>query len=175
MSSRRTKTNALRGALLIATMAAATAAKAINCPEALAAPTVDISADQVVTRDTAVGLLCRGPHVSVHVENAVTGAPGREASAQVDTGSDLTFVDKGLVEGLNLEKLGVPIHVGGGPADTEAQVQFYKATIVLPDHKRVLVRAGLVEGRSYQLLLGRDFLLSVVLTYDGPSGAVTIR
>ncbi len=175
MTSSCKKPGALCGAFMIATMTTAPAAKAIDCPKGLAAPVVDASGDLVVTRDAVIGLWCRGPHVSVHVENAATGAPGKEASAEIDTGSDLTFVDRRLVEGLNLEKVGEPTHVGGGPADTEAMVQFYKAVVVLPDRKRVIVRAGVVEGRSYQLLLGRDFLASVVLNYDGPSGAVTIR
>jgi hypothetical protein len=68
----------------------------------------------------------------------------------------------------------IPTHTPHGTASCPV----YEASLEIPgvlslDVVRV-VETGLVAGRSYEALIGRDVLAACVFNYDGPSSTATL-
>jgi len=104
-------------------------------------------------------------------------APGmRYVQALIDTGASLSCIDLNLALSLDLPIIdSTPIAGVGGLHRLNKHI----AQIHAPDLKFTLYGGFIgvnlaVGGTGYQVLIGRDFLSHFTLTYDGPTGAVTL-
>lgn len=102
--------------------------------------------------------------------------PAFRHSALVDTGAQETSIDADLALALNLPVTGRQ-RVAGVHGSRE--VTMYRAQIYVPSLHWVIAGqfAGVElasEGMPFYALIGRHFLRHARLTYDGPTGSVTL-
>lgn len=132
----------------------------------------------------------RGPVVSVEIGIPSVLAQSFSTASQqipqpqvvnalIDTGASATSVDQQILQSLGLQPVGqttlaTPSHVG-----TSAGV--YAVRLSFPQHPAIPVVADPIHVISCTLanqgigaLLGRDFLSSAILVYNGPGGFYTL-
>jgi hypothetical protein len=101
--------------------------------------------------------------------------PSIRVQAVLDTGAQSTCIHARIVMELGLPRRGrMWVHTSSGTTSCPV----YEASIAIPgvlslDVVRV-VETGLVTGRSYEALIGRDVLAACVFNYDGPSSTATL-
>ena len=132
-----------------------------------------------VTLPPARGLERYGPTIvaivgKVAAEGAPQpGVPPVQTVALIDTGATTSCIDEKLAQ-----KLSLPVidrrYVGGVGGRKKHNV--YMAHMVVPALRLESKGAFLgVDLSAYQpVLLGRDFLANIILTYNGPSGRITL-
>jgi hypothetical protein len=108
---------------------------------------------------------------------ALLAQPGvRDVGALIDTGASISCVDSGLAMDLRLPIINRAEVAGVGGTH---QFNVHLCQIHSPDlgftfyggFAGVDLAAG---GQTHTVLIGRDFLSHFQMTYDGPSGAVTL-
>lgn len=131
------------------------------------------------------GLVRHGPTLQVRVGfdhsydpgDPVPTIPAFRHAALVDTGAQETSIDAGLARALNLPVAGSQ-RVAGVHGSHE--VTSYHAQLYIPSLHWVIAGqfAGVQlasEGMPFHALIGRHFLRHARLTYDGPTGSVTLN
>lgn len=102
--------------------------------------------------------------------------PALSHAALVDTGAQETSIDADLARSLNLPVAGSLRVTGvlGSREVTTYHAQFYIPSLhwVIAGHFAGVQLAS--EGMPFHALIGRHFLRHARLTYDGPSGSVTL-
>ena len=133
----------------------------------------------------SVQLVRNGPTIKVRVGFDPAYRPGEKAQfrrssklqpALIDTGASESCIDKSLAEFLDLPLVGT-VTVGGVSGRSEHN--YHLAQIVIPALKVTIygrfaavgLRSG---GQPHAVLLGRLFLKSYQLIYDGRTGTVRI-
>lgn len=123
----------------------------------------------------------RGAVVRVLVRAPGSGCEFGPFPAYLDTGASVTVLDPGVIQALGAEPLAeAGLHVLG--RDTVSHHGVYAVEIALadvPPAERVWFALDALEGpinpKGTAGALGRDFISHHVLTYDGPSGRVSLR
>ncbi|GEM_PF-6212483 len=159
-------------ALLIAVIPSVS--QAANCPQNLPPQRTEVRGSEIVILDTQFGLHCHSAILPVNLVNHTTGDVGAVFNAQIDTGSDFTIVGPNAVVGLNLVAVGPEIILAASVRGVAVKVKQYEASIQTMTGQQVLVRLLVTPGETYPIL-GRDFLSSFTLTYDGKSGQVSLK
>lgn len=102
--------------------------------------------------------------------------PMKGAAGLIDTGAGISCIDAGLAMSLHLPVIErIELSGVGGRAETN----MYLAQIHVPELRFTLYgqfagAALAAGGQRHDVLIGRDFLRYFRLTYDGPSGGVTL-
>lgn len=102
--------------------------------------------------------------------------PQIDLLALIDTGALTNCIYASLAQRLQLPRVDrYPVIGVHGPVTTD----FYAAQIYIPSMNWVVPGrfAGLPlqkSGQPYSALIGRSFLYSVTMTYDGPTGSVVV-
>jgi len=121
----------------------------------------------------------RGAVVKVLIR--VPGLPGvfGPFPAYLDTGASVTVLDSGVVSTLGIEPVAAAgLHVLG--RDTVSHHGVYSVEVALADAEDPFwfaldVLDGPVNPKGTAAALGRDFLASLIFTYDGPAGRILLR
>lgn len=166
------KSRILSIAFLLAAVPAAS--EAANCPQNTDPQRTEVRDSEIVISDTQVGLLCHSAILSVSLVNQRTGTVSSYIDAQIDTGSDFTIVGAEAVRGLDLVAIGPETTLAAGVKGTEVKVKQYEASIQTVAGKQVPVRLLVTPDRTFPIL-GRDFLASFTLIYDGKNGQVSLK
>ena len=120
-----------------------------------------------------------GPSLAIDIgAPSLSGAspppvPAKAVAALIDTGLASTCIDDNLAQELGLKVIDRrPVR---GP-DKEKMVNVYLARVVVHATRRESLASfvGLELGANWPIVLGRDFLADIVMTYDGVNGIVTI-
>ena len=96
--------------------------------------------------------------------------------ALVDTGASRTLVEQKYLEGLGLSPIGeIDVYtLSNGPTPTKCLTDFVELSLneevpgTLKDNLLVVAVADLMGAFGVQILLGRDVIGGLLLTYDGP-------
>ncbi len=127
-------------------------------------------------------LLQNGPRIDVRVGFDPEYRSGGEAElptdlfpALIDTGADECCIDVELATRLDLPLVSDRRMLSG--VGGVEQFDFYLAQIALPDLGLIAYGqfAAVHIRPPYRALIGRTLLSRIVLKYDGPTGAVTVR
>jgi predicted aspartyl protease len=90
-------------------------------------------------------------------------------NALVDTGSDFTFIPKSVIRKLNLSPIGPRIIESFD--GTDAEIEFYIATITIEDVIEEEVAVGITEGEA---IIGMDLLSKLHILINSPHGTFEI-
>jgi predicted aspartyl protease len=91
--------------------------------------------------------------------------------ALIDTGSNLTMVQESMMAGLTPSYTSTS-NTANGPMQT----YIYEATIALEGESTATpILVGILRDKRFKILLGRDFLLPFVMTYDPPHGKFSLE
>lgn len=121
-------------------------------------------------------LIKTGPVTTVSL--GPNGSGMRQVRALVDTGAESSFIDQGLAEELNLYRIDRhPRRVSDVLKQHACQV--FEAHIVggdleIPSPRQFPALSYLLANMSVPLILGRDVLANLHLSYDGPTGSVKL-
>jgi len=144
----------------------------------------------VPTRDTieyaGAGLQLEGPKVAIEIAVPTvlaeflvrSGLPvptPRAGFALIDTGASITAVDEGIVASLCIQPIG-QMKLSTPSRSMPAWLYAARLTCSGMAVLEILDIVGCsLQPQGFIALLGRNFLRSVVLVYDGPAGVFTIR
>ena len=131
-------------------------------------------------------LVDEGPYVWVQVgfdptynpdEDVMSGFAGREYLALIDTGATESCVDDTLARALELPVVDSRSIVGiHGPRLTPSyNAQFHIPSIGVTYDGQFAGIPLRSSGTPFFALLGRDFLSTVSMAYDGDTGSVTLK
>lgn len=122
-------------------------------------------------------LRARGPILPVQIglpqAAKEAGAEGtmEEIQALVDTGASITAVNMSVAARLGLIATG-SVQIGGVTGSSQRPV--YGARIVMPEpgftFDPVQIVGADLNAPDFELLIGRNLLCSMMMTYDGPRG-----
>jgi len=122
-------------------------------------------------RETLVQI---GPVVDVLLVGDRPGAQPGTTRALIDTGADVSCIAPSLVTAMELRRVG-PGKMGN--ADTDAyNLRIIFCGTTLPECRGTVLplpRLDEAEDGAFRVILGRHFLASGTLTYDGDAGTVT--
>ena len=136
----------------------------------------------------AAGLQLEGPKLPIEIGVptvlaeflARSGLPvpaPRSGFALIDTGASITAVDEAVVASLFIQPIG---QMKLSTPSRSMPAWLYAARLTCPGTAIPVLDVLDIVGCSLQpqgfiALLGRNFLRKVILLYDGPAGAFTIR
>lgn len=104
-----------------------------------------------------------------------TPPPPEEIPAMVDTGASITAIDVGTAQRLGLQPTG-SIDIAG--ATGAGQQPLYAALLRIPDPfiewDPMTLAGAQLPGAPFQILIGRNVLCSMTLSYDGKSGRFSL-
>ena len=110
------------------------------------------------------------PALDIEIRNPQTGAT-QIRLAKIDTGADGTVIPKDIVEGLGLLDFDQLLSVG---FDGSLQVQTsYMIDILLPG--KIFTDIEVITAPLPYVLIGRDLLNQLVMTFDGPQRLLSIQ
>jgi hypothetical protein len=138
-------------------------------------------------RNGSAVLQLEGPKIAIEVsvptalaefflKNGLPVPPAQRGFALIDTGASITAVDEGLVESLGTQPIG---QMRLSTPSQSRPAWLYAARMSFPDFPipalDVLDVVGCtLQPQGFIALLGRNFLRTVVLVYDGPGGLFTL-
>lgn len=100
--------------------------------------------------------------------------PPQSARAMIDTGASISTVTDEIAQAAGLRSVG-SIQVGG--VGGTSQRTLYSASFGLPEYGLVvgpIEMAGVSLPAGFQVLIGRDILKALNLSYEGPQGAFSL-
>lgn len=110
------------------------------------------------------------PTLDIEIRNPQTGAT-QILLAKIDTGADGTVIPKDVVEGLGLLDFDQLLSVG---FDGSLQVQTsYMIDLLLPG--KIFTDIEVITAPLPYVLIGRDLLNQLVMTFDGPQLLFSIQ
>ncbi|MDE2668599.1 MAG: retropepsin-like aspartic protease [Chloroflexota bacterium] len=125
-------------------------------------------------------LMQRGPTVPVRVGVGCDAADGADASehfALIDTGAQNNWIDDEFARAIGLMPFGY-LQVSGVGGYFETETFTAHAYIPVLDYTvtgRFIGANLLSAGQPHAVILGREFLASFTMTYDGGTGTVTLE
>ena len=129
-------------------------------------------------------LQLQGPTIDVRIGFDEHFAPGSSPSipetlypALIDTGASDRCIDSGLAAQLKLPVVDQSPVAGVGERElmTVHLAHMFFPSLQILGYGRFIAVHLVAGGQKHQALLGRDFLSTVLLTYDGLTGKVTIQ
>jgi len=136
----------------------------------------------------AAGLQLEGPKIAIEIAVPAvladflvrSGLPvpaARKGFALIDTGASITAVDEDVVASLGIQPIG---QMKLSTASQSRSAWLYAARLTcsgmaIPVLEVLDIVGCTLQPQGFIALLGRNFLRTVVLVYDGPAGFFTIR
>jgi hypothetical protein len=132
------------------------------------------------------GLQLEGPKIAIEIavptvlaeflaRSGLPVPPARKGFALIDTGASITAVDEDVVASLGIQPIG-QMKLSTPSRSMPAWLYAARLTCAGMAVLEVLDIVGCsLQPQGFIALLGRNFLRSVVLVYDGPAGVFTIR
>lgn len=104
-----------------------------------------------------------------------TPPPPEEIPALVDTGASITAINIETAQRLGLQATG-SMQIGGATGSANQPV--YAAMLKIPDpfieFDPIQVAGAQLSGTPFQMLIGRNILCSMMLSYDGRKGRFSL-
>jgi hypothetical protein len=96
--------------------------------------------------------------------------------ALIDTGASISAVDNSIITLLEVQPVGLTqVHTPSGSSQqNQYPVRFSFPGSSLPDLAVQQAIGAFLQAQGIIALIGRDALSSVILVYNGPSGAITL-
>jgi predicted aspartyl protease len=103
------------------------------------------------------------------------GKSRENVEALIDTGADVSFVQKSIINDLGLQPAMDHVQVSEGASSLSSTMAFYRVDVEIPGAVSVPVLMGAVaDGGREQMLLGRDVLAKAILVFDGSHNVATL-
>jgi len=122
------------------------------------------------------------PLVSYLADNDLPPYAVSSGMALIDTGAAVSVVDENAVMSLDIPKIDV---ISTQTAHGVKEMRRYNASVSFPDLQLhhvplILAPGGFIQtsttnGLNVIMLLGRDILRRLIVTYDGPHSRMTVR
>lgn len=104
-----------------------------------------------------------------------TPPPPEEISAMVDTGASITAINVAVAQRLGLPTTG-SIQIGGatGVADQPLYAALFRIPDPFVEWDPMTIAGANLSGTPFDILIGRNILCNMTLSYDGKSGRFSL-